>query len=115
MDVALFFAIIELIVGAGMAGLGAWQYITGAPLPGVLGRPVRAGQKLEAEPPVRWQVSGASQALFGVGFLMFGMAQLLQGHLDGGAFDAIRSLGLLAWLVAFGLLVLLLTRYRRPS
>jgi hypothetical protein len=114
-DVAVLFAIIELIVGAVMAGLGAWQYITAAPLPGVLGRPMRAGQKPEEEPPVRWQVSGGTQALFGVGFLMFGMALLLQGHLDGGALDAVRGVGLLAWLVAFGLLVLLLTRYRRPG
>jgi hypothetical protein len=114
-DVAAFFAIIELIVGVAMAGLGAWQYVTAAPLPGVLGRPVRAGQKLEDEPTVRWQVSGGSQALFGIGFVMFGMALLLQGHLDGGALDAIRGLGLLAWLAAFGLLVLLLTRYRRPG
>lgn len=115
MDLAVVFAIVELILGAAMAGLGAWQYIISAPLPGALGRPVRAGQKLEDYPPVRWQVSGGSQALFGVGFLMFGMALLLQGHLGAGAVDAIRGLGLLAWLIAFGLLILLLTRYRRPS
>jgi hypothetical protein len=114
-DVAAVFAIIELIVGAVMAGLGSWQYVTAAPLPGVLGRPVRAGQRMEDAPPVRWQVSGGSQALFGVGFVMFGIALLLQGHLAGGAVDAIRGLGLLAWLVAFGLLILLLTRYRRPG
>jgi hypothetical protein len=115
LDLAVLFAIIELILGAVMAGLGAWQYIIGAPLPGLLGRPVRAGQKLEAETPIRWQVSGGSQALFGVGFLMFGAALLLQGRLAAGAVDAIRELGLLAWLIAIGLLVLLLTRYRRPG
>jgi hypothetical protein len=115
LDLAVVFAIVELILGAAMAGLGAWQYIIAAPLPGALGRPVRAGQKLEDYPPVRWQVSGASQGLFGVGFLMFGMVLLLQGRLDAGAINAIRGLGLLAWLVAFGLLILLLTRYRRPG
>ncbi len=115
MDPAAFFAVIELIVGAVMAALGAWQYIVSAPLPGALGRPVRAGQKLEEYPPIRWQVSGGSQALFGIGFLMFGVALLLQGHLDAGALDAIRGLGLLAWAIAAGLLILLLTRYRRSG
>jgi len=112
---ATLFAVIELILGAFMTALGAWQYIISAPLPGALGRPMRPGQKLEDYPPQRWQVSGGSQALFGLGFLMFGLALLLQGHLEAGALDLIRGIGLLTWLVGFVLLVLLLTRFRRSS
>jgi hypothetical protein len=114
LDLAVVFALIELILGAAMAGFGAWQYITAAPLPGVLGRPMRAGQKLEDQPPVRWQISGGSQALFGVGFLMFGTALLFGDHLSGGALQALKGLGLVAWLIAVVLLILLVTRYRRP-
>jgi hypothetical protein len=115
MDLTAIFAIIELILGLVMTGLGAWQYIVAGPLPGALGRPIRAGQKLEEHPPVRWQVSGGSQGLFGVGFLMFGLALLLQEHIGAGAVGAIRGLGLLAWVGALVLLVLLMTRYRRPG
>jgi hypothetical protein len=115
MDLTGLFAGIELLLGATMAGLGAWQYIVAAPLPGALGRSVRGGQKLEEYPPQRWQVSGGAMALFGVGFLMFGLALGLEGHLDAGALDAVRVMGLLAWVAGFGLVALLLTRFRRPS
>jgi hypothetical protein len=115
LDLTGFFGILELVIGAAMAVLGGWQYILGAPLPGVLGRPLRTGQTLEGYPPGRWQVSGACQALFGLGFLMFGIALLLQDQLGKGALDAIRGLGLLAWVIAFGLLALLMTRYRRTT
>ncbi|SRR5258708_7577370 len=114
MDPRSIFAIVELLLGAGMAGLGAWQYIISAPLPGPLGRPIRAGQDLKESPPQRWQVSGAAMALFGLGFISFGIAVLLDRHLDIGALGAIRDVGLLTWLAALVLVVLLLTRYRRP-
>ncbi len=113
MDPRAVLAFVELLLGAGMGGLGAWQYIISAPLPGPLGRPVRAGQDLKESPPQRWQMSGAAMALFGLGFLLFGFAVLLEGHLDLGALGAIRDVGLLTWLAALVLVFLLLTRYRR--
>jgi hypothetical protein len=113
LDLAGLFAAIELLLGLAMTVFGAWQYIIGGPLPGALGRPVRPNRELEDLPPVRWQVSGGAQALFGVGFLMFGAALLLQGRVGLGAVDALRVLGLGAWAIAAVLLVLLLTRYRR--
>ncbi len=115
MDPRVTFAVVELLLGAVMAALGAWQYVISAPLPGMLGRSVRAGQDLKELPPQRWQVSGAAMALFGLGFLLFGIAVLLEGRLDLGALGAIRDLGLLTWLAALVLVFLLLTRYRRTG
>ena len=112
MDRIAWFAVIELAIGALMAIAGAWQYINAGPLPGVLGRSVRRGQKLEELPPQRWQLAGAAQGLFGIGFLLFGGAILVQGNVSPSSLSIIRTAGLLAWIVAVGLVVLVFRRYR---
>jgi hypothetical protein len=115
MDVRFVLAAGQILVGALMAGLGGWQYVLGAPLPGVLGRSLRAGQGIDDPQPRRWQLSGAAQGLFGLGFLMFGAALILQGHVDEGSLGAIRTAGLVAWVIAVGILSVLLTRYRHRT
>src|ERR1700730_13605655 len=112
MDVRFVLAAAEILVGALMAGLGAWQYVLGAPLPGVLGRSLRAGHGIDDPQPRRWQLSGAAQGLFGLGFLMFGEALVLQRQVDEAGLGAIPGGGLVAWLIAIGLMSILLPRYR---
>jgi hypothetical protein len=105
----------QILLGALMAGLGAWQYVLGAPLPGRLGHSLRGAQKIENPQPRRWQLSGAAQGFFGLGFLMFGAALVLQGQVDEAGLGAIRTAGLVAWLIAIGILSILLTRYRHRT
>jgi hypothetical protein len=112
MSAAMWFAVTELILGMVMVVAGAWQYINAGPLPGVLGRAIRKGQKLEDLPPQRWQLSGAAQGLFGLGFLLFGGAVLVQGRVDASGLGVIRTGGLLAWIVAVALVVVVFRRYR---
>lgn len=112
MDLSHVFAIVEVVVGLAMAILGAWQYVVSAPLPGALGRPIRSGQDLQSQPPQRWQTSGGAIALFGAGFVLFGVAVLLEGSLSGSALGALRALGLLAWIGAIVLTFIRVTRYR---
>ena len=108
----MWFAVAELVIGAVMTVTGAWQYITAGPLPGVLGRSVQRSQKVDEPPPQRWQLSGAAQGLFGVGFLLFGGTVLMHGTVDESSLGVIRSGGLLAWIVAIGLVVVIFSRYR---
>jgi hypothetical protein len=115
MDLRFALAGGQILVGALMAGLGAWQYVLGAPLPGMLGHPLRPGQKIEDLRPRRWQLSGAAQGFFGLGFLMFGAALVLQGQVDEAGLGAIRTAGLVAWVLAVGILAVLLTRYRHRA
>jgi hypothetical protein len=115
MDLRFALAGGQILVGALMAGLGAWQYVLGAPLPGMLGHPLRPGQKIEDLRPRRWQLSGAAQGFFGLGFLMFGAALVLQGQVDEAGLGAIRTAGLVAWVLAVGTLAVLLTRYRHRA
>jgi hypothetical protein len=112
MDANTWFAVAELAVGVVMAAAGAWQFVNAGPLPGVLGRSIRRGPMLEDLPPRRWQLSGAAQGLFGLGFLLFGGAVLLHGRVDEGGLGVIRTGGLLAWIVAIGLVVVVFRRYR---
>lgn len=112
MERGAWFAVIELAIGVLMVTVGAWQYISAGPLPGVLGRSVRKGQKLEDLPPQRWQLAGAAQGLFGIGFLLFGGAVLAPGNVDASGLGVIRTGGLLAWIVAVGLVVVVYRRYR---
>ena len=115
MDSRVFFGALEAVVGALIASMGAWQYVVAAPLPGPLGRSLRPGQKLEALPPRRWQLSGAAQGLVGLGLVFFGAALLLQGQVDEAGLGAIRTGGIVAWLVAVGLIVVVFRRYRSES
>jgi hypothetical protein len=111
MSAAMWFAVTELILGVVMAVGGAWQYVNAGPLPGVLGRAIRRGQKLDELPPQRWQLSGAAQGLFGLGFLLFGGAVLVQGRVDESGLGVIRTGGLLAWIVAIALVVAVFRRH----
>src|ERR1700682_2603592 len=115
MDLRLVLAGGQLLLGALMAGLGGWQYVLAAPLPGMLSPPLRSGKKSEDPRPRRWQLSGAAQGFFGLGFLMFGAALVLQGNIDEAALGAIRTAGLVAWILAAGFLGVLLTRYRHRA
>jgi hypothetical protein len=108
-----WFGVTEVVIGALMAITGAWQYINAGPLPGVLGRSVRRGQRLDDLPPQRWQLSGAAQGLFGLGFLLFGGAVLVREKVAESGLGVIRTGGLLAWIVAVGLVVLVFRRYPR--
>jgi hypothetical protein len=115
MQSRLAFGSAEVLLGAVMTALGAWQYVLAAPLPGVLGRALRPRQTIDDLRPRRWQLSGAAQGFFGLGFLMFGAALLLESHVDEAGLGAIRTAGLVAWVLALGIVSLLLTRYRRRT
>jgi hypothetical protein len=115
MQSRLAFGSAEVLLGTLMAALGAWQYVLGAPLPGMLGRAMRPGQRIDDPRPRRWQLSGAAQGFFGLGFLMFGAALLLEGRVDEAGLGAIRTAGLVTWVLALVIVSLLLTRYRRRT
>src|ERR1700682_500656 len=115
MDLRFALAGGEILLGGLMAGLGAWQYVLGGPLPGRLGRSLHPGQRIEDLRPRRWQLSGAAQGFFGLGFLMFGAALILQGRVDEAGLGAIRTAGVVVWILALGVRAVLLTRYRRSA
>jgi hypothetical protein len=115
MELRLVFAAGELLLGAVMAAVGAWQYVLAAPLPGLFGQSLRPGRTIDDLRPRRWQLSGAAQGFFGLGFVMFGAALLLEGRIDEAGLGAIRTGGLVAWILAMGVLAVLLTRYRRQA
>jgi hypothetical protein len=105
----------EVLLGMAMAGLGAWQYVIARPLPGALGGSLRPGHRIDDLRPRRWQLSGGAQGFFGLGFLVFGAAPFLEGHIDEAGLGALRTAGVVAWVLALGMVSVLMTRYRHRA